>query len=283
MGELSAVLASAASQNGAEIRTNAAVASVLLQDGRANGVILADGSQIMAKKILCNADPKRTFFDLVGPQNLEPRFMRAVRNIIFRGSTAKVNLALSGLPQFSGQSKDAQLSGHVLINPSLDYLEQAYDDAKYGRMSTHPVLDIVIPTLLDSTLAPAGHHIMSITLRYAPYHLREGSWEEEREALGDRCMATLAGYAPGIQELILHRQVLTPLDYEQIYGLTEGSVMHGQMGLDQLMIMRPLPGWSQYRTPIENLYLCGAGTHPGGGVTGAPGYNAAREVLKALK
>lgn len=281
-GELAAVLASAASQNGAEIRAGATVSRILLQEGRATGVILADGSEIRAKLVLSNADPKRTFMDLVGPQNLQPRFMRAVRNIIFRGSTARVNLALSALPKFVGQEEEVQLGGHILINPSLDYLEQAYDDAKHGRISTHPFLDIVVPTVLDSSLAPAGHHIMSITLRYAPYHLRDAGWGEARESLAERCIATLAPYAPGIEALILHRQVLTPLDYETIYGLSEGSVLHGQMGLDQLMIMRPLPGWSRYRTPIENLYLCGAGAHPGGGVTGAPGYNAAREALKAL-
>jgi phytoene dehydrogenase-like protein len=280
MGELSATLASAARQNGAEIRTGIGVARILLQNGRATGVLLANGEEILADLILSSVDPRRTFFQLVGAPNLEPRFVRAVRNIIYRGSTAKMNLALSGLPQFIGQTDEKQLSGHILISPSLEYLERAYDDAKYGRTSSNPFLDIVIPSMLDGTMAPAGQHLMSIIMRYAPYNLRDSDWEEEREALGDQIVTTLAKYAPNINDLILHRQVLTPLDWEQSYGLTEGSVFQGQMGLDQLLIMRPLPKWSQYRTPIANLYLCGACAHPGGGITGAPGYNAAREVLK---
>ncbi len=280
IGELSKTLAEAARQNGAEIRTGVNVSRIQLRDGRAAGVILAGGEEIEAKVIISNADPNRTFFDLVGAQNLETRFMRAARNIVYRGSTAKMNLVLSGLPQFKGQKEQEQLSGHILINPSLEYLERAYDDAKYGRISNNPFLDIVIPTVLDGTLAPPDQHIMSITMRYAPYQLRDGNWEDQREALGDKIIGTLAHYAPGINDLVSHRQIVTPLDWEQRYGLTEGSILHGQMGLDQLLVMRPLPQWSQYRTPIENLYLCGSGTHPGGGVTGAPGFNAAREVLK---
>jgi phytoene dehydrogenase-like protein len=207
--------------------------------------------------------------------------MRHVRNIMFRGSTAKVNLALSGLPDW-GQADKMRLSGRVRIAPSLDYLERAYDASKYGRYSPNPYLDITIPTLLDPSLAPEGQHIMAITMQYAPYELRESSWEAEREALGDHIVDCLSAYAPNLQELIVNRQVITPLDWEQVYGLTEGSIHHGQMGLDQLLVMRPVPGWGQYRTPLANLYLCGAGTHPGGGVTGAPGYNAARQVLRQL-
>lgn len=282
MGELSKTLAAAARENGAEIRTGVGVSRVQLENGRATGVVLDGGEEIRTGVVISNADPKHTYFDLVGAQNLETRFMRAARNIVYRGSTAKMNLALSGLPQFTGQTDKEQLSGHILINPSLEYLERAYDDAKYGRISAKPFLDIVIPTLLDRSLAPSDQHIMSITMRYAPYHLRDERWEDQREALGDKIMETLAHYAPGIKELVSHRQVLTPLDWEQQYGLAEGSVMHGQMGLDQMVVMRPLPMWSQYRTPIENLFICGAGTHPGGGVTGAPGFNAAREVLKSV-
>jgi phytoene dehydrogenase-like protein len=204
-----------------------------------------------------------------------------VRNIRYRGTTAKVNLALNDLPRF--KNAEAHLSGHILICPSLEYLERAYDDAKYGRYSQQPYLDVVIPTVLDSSLAPAGKHVMSITMQYAPYKLRESNWNDQREKLGDHVINTLAAYAPNIKDVILHRQVVTPLDWERDYALTEGGEFHGQMGLDQMLFMRPVAGYGQYRTPIENLYLCGAGTHPGGGVTGAPGYNAAREVLKDLK
>jgi phytoene dehydrogenase-like protein len=165
----------------------------------------------------------------------------------------------------------------------LTYVEKAYDAGKYGRISPNPILTATLPTLLDPALAPAGQHLMSITMQYAPYALRESNWESEREKLGDHIITTLAHYAPNLPSLIANRQMLTPLDWEQQYSLTAGSIMHGQMGLDQLLVMRPVPGWSQYRTPIDNLYLCGAGAHAGGGVTGAPGYNAAREVLRALR
>ena len=280
-GKLSQALAAAATANGAEVRTGAAVESIVLDgEGRATGVRLEDGNELRARVILSSADPRRTFFNLVGPTNIEPRFMRKIRNIIYRGSTAKVNLALSGLPTFQGQEDAQQLAGQIRIAPDLDYLERAFDDAKYGRISARPYLNAVIPTLSDPSLAPEGQHVMSITMQYAPYELREGRWDDEqREALGDHIVDTLAQYAPDLKSHILHRQVLTPADYEACYGLTEGSIYHGQMALDQLLIMRPVPGWSQYRTPVDNLYLCGAGAHPGGGVTGAPGYNAARIVI----
>jgi phytoene dehydrogenase-like protein len=284
MGKLSEVLAEAARQKGAEIRLDTAVTRIQLNDDeQATGVVLADGTEINGRVIISNADPRRTLFGLVGPQHLGPTFMRAVRNIIYRGSTAKVNLALSGLPQFNGQTSEEQLGGRIRIAPSLTYLEKAYDAAKYGRISTEPYLEATIPTLLDPTLAPAGQHVMSITMQYAPYDLRGKDWNDEREHLGDHVINTLAQYAPNLQSLISSRQIITPLDWEQQYSLTEGSIMHGQMGLDQLLVMRPVVGWSQYRTPIANLYLCGAGTHPGGGVSGAPGYNAAQAVLQALK
>jgi phytoene dehydrogenase-like protein len=283
MGQLSAALAAAAEQHGAEIRLETAVAHILLDDDRATGVVLADGTEIQARIVVSNADPRRTFFGLVGSTNLEPRFMRHVRNIIYRGVTAKINLALSSLPQFNGQTDASQLSGHIRISPSLEYLERAYDEGKYGRFSSNPILDITIPTLLDPALAPDGQHIMSITMQYAPYTLRDANWNDQREHLGDTVLDTLSHYAPNLQSLILDRQILTPLDWEQIYSLTEGSIHHGQMSLDQLLIMRPVSGWGRYRTPVENLFLCSAGTHPGGGVTGAPGYNAAREAIRALK
>ncbi len=284
IGQLATSLANAARANGAEIHTGAQVARIVVNDGRATGVALANGDVVSAGVVVSNADPRRTFFELVGPTNLEIRFARRVKNIRFRGCTAKVNLALAGLPRFTGQpDSEAHLGGHILISPSLEYLERAYDDAKYGNFSQKPFLDIVIPSVLDSSLAPAGQHVMSITMQYAPYHLRSGHWDDQRDALGEHVLDTLAKYAPTLKELILHRQVITPFDWERDYGLTEGGIFHGQMGLDQLLFMRPVAGYGQYRSPIENLYLCGAGTHPGGGVTGAPGYNAAREILKDLK
>ena len=247
--------------------------------------MLTDGIELSARTVIANTDPRRTFFSLIEPSLLEPGFVRLVKNIRYRGCTAKVNLALSGLPRFVSQPDDGQLhlGGHILICPSLEYLERAYDEAKYGGFSRQPYLDVVIPSLLDPSLAPPEQHVMSITMQYAPYHLRDGHWDEQRETLGDRIIDTLTDYAPNLKDLILHRQVITPLDWERDYGLTEGSIFHGQMGLDQLLFMRPVAGYGQYRTPIDKLYLCGAGTHPGGGLTGAPGYNAAREVLKDLK
>jgi phytoene dehydrogenase-like protein len=279
IGALSEALAAAARASGAEIRCQAPVARILVNEGRATGVQLEGGATIDARTVVSSADPRRTLLGLVGPAELEPRFMRQVRNILYRGSTSRVTLALSGLPQFAVQTSQEQLGALIRICPSLDYLERAYDDAKYGRISENLYLEATVPTLNDPSLAPAGYHLMSVTVRYTPYHLREGSWEEQREPLGDRVLATLAPYAPGLAQLVVARQVLTPLDYEQRYGLTGGSIFHGQMGLDQMLVMRPVPGWSRYRTPIANLHLCGAGTHPGGGVTGAPGHNCAHEVV----
>jgi phytoene dehydrogenase-like protein len=279
LGRLIDVLAQVAQTHGAEIRTGAEVAQILVNDDRATGVRLADGETISASRVISSADPRRTFFDLVGAVNLPVRFVRRVRAMRFRGCTARVNLALRDLPSFNGQTEAAQLGGHIIIAPSLEYLERAYDAAKYGSISTHPYLEAVIPTALDPSLAPDGQHTMSITMQYAPYHLRDGTWADQGETLGDQIVQTLAAYAPGLSDLILARQVITPLDWEQIYGLTEGSLTHGEMQLDQMLMMRPVPGYGQYRTPIENLYLCGAGTHPGGGITGAPGFNAARQIL----
>lgn len=284
IGQLSDALAAAARQYGANIRTRAAVAQIIVRQGRAAGVVLSGGEELLAPVVVSGVDPRRTFFGLVGAPLLEPGFVRAVRAIRYRGCTAKVNLALDGLPRFTGQPNgQTHLGGHILISPTLEYLERAFDDAKYGSFSHRPYLDVVIPSLLDPSLAPAGRHVMSVTMQYAPYHLRQSTWDEQRDALGNRVVDTLEQYAPGLKELILHRQVITPLDWERDYGLTEGSIFHGQMGLDQLFFMRPAPGYGRYRTPIAGLYLCGAGAHPGGGVTGAAGYNAAREILKDMK
>lgn len=285
-GALSAALEQAAKANGAEIRTDAGVAQILLEDGRASGVLLENGERLEARSILSSATPRHTFFDLVGASNLEVSFGRELKNIRYRGSTARLNLALDGMPAFrpqtAGEEAGEVLSGHILVCPSLDYAEHAYDDAKYGEISQQPVLDAVIPTLLDDSLAPPGKHVMSVNIHYAPYHLREGSWEGRESELAAHALRSLDEYAPGIRQMVLHQQVLTPLDLENEYGLTEGCIFHGQMALDQLWFMRPIPGPAPYHTPIPNLFLCGAGAHPGGSVTGAPGRNAARAVLREI-
>jgi phytoene dehydrogenase-like protein len=289
-GRLSHALAAAAQKYGAEICTGLGADKVILEDGRAVAVLLDDGRQVTARAIVSSANPRHTFFDLIGASHLPVRFVREVKDIKFRGSTARLNLALSALPRFDNQAmrsidpdQNASLSGHILICPDLEALERAYDDAKYGRVSERPCLDLVIPSLLDDSLAPAGQHLISIDVRYAPYHLQAGPWEDQGEVLYEQVIGVLEAYAPGIRGLILQRQVLTPLDLERQYGLPEGSIYHGQMGLDQLLFMRPVAGYGQYSTPLENLFLCGAGAHPGGGLTGAPGYNAARQILKHLK
>jgi phytoene dehydrogenase-like protein len=281
-GRLSTVLAETARGLGAEISLGTTVNRIVLDDERARGVVLSAGEAISSNIVVSGVDPRRTFFQLVGGANLEPSFMREVGNIRYGGVMAKVNLALNGLPEFQGSGDPSSLSGYIAVAPSMEYLERASDAAKYGRISERPVLEATIPTILDPGLAPEDHHIMSINVWYAPYHLAGGDWDEQRELLGDRVVETLAEYAPDLPERIVNRQVLTPLDLEREYGLTEGQSHHGQMGLDQLLVMRPVFGHARYQTPFENLFLCGAGTHPGGGVSGAPGYNAAREILRIL-
>jgi phytoene dehydrogenase-like protein len=273
VGRLSESLAAAARSNGAEIRVGAGVANIMLD---------TDGDAVTgtAPLIVPNCDPRRTFFQLIGGVHLTPHLVREIKNIRYQGTTARINLCLSDLPSLISQIGQEEFTGHIVISPDMEYIEKAADDAKYGRLPQSPVLEIVVPTLLDPQLAPENQHIMSITCKYAPYNLEGKNWDEEREALGDLVVSTLAKVLTGLPELILHRQVLTPLDLEREYGLTEGSVFHGQMGMDQLYILRPLPGYARYQTPFGGLYLCGAGTHPGGGVTGLPGRNAALEILK---
>ncbi|MBE7552329.1 MAG: FAD-dependent oxidoreductase [Anaerolineales bacterium] len=283
MGGLTQALAGAARHNGVEIRTEAEVAEIVIENGQTCGVRLANGQIVTAAAIISNADPRTTFMKLVDPQVLDPFFVRQVQNIKYRGSGARVHLALKELPEFTALDNHdpAQyLRGYVRIAPSLDYLEKAFDAAKYGQFARRPYLDVTIPSLADPSLAPAGQHVMSIYMQYAPYHLQEGSWEECREALGEVVINTLAEYTPNLKEMVLDSRVLTPLDLEIIYGLPEGNPSHGEMTLDQFLYMRPVPGYAQYRAPIQGLYLCGAGSHTGGGVTGLPGYNAAREILK---
>ncbi len=293
IGNLTQTLVRAAREKGVEVRTGAEVARVRVQDGRGAGVILADGEVVDATRVVSNVDPRRTFLHLVDPVELDPAFVQRVRNIKFRGVCAKVNLALERLPRFVGvagkgwwrtRASQDLLRGVISISPSLTYLEQAYDDAKYGKPSQHPYLEAVIPSLMDPTLAPEGQHVMSVTMQYAPYHLREGEWDDtQRQALGKIVLNTLAAYAPDIHDVIRYCQVLTPRDLERRFALTEGNIYHGEMTLDQWFFMRPVPGWARYRTPIEGLYLCGAGTHPGGGITGVPGYNAARAILQDIQ
>lgn len=286
-GALSAALASAARQHGAEICTGLAVADLTIEGSQATGVVFENGERVAARAILSNATPRHTFFDLIGPAHLELRFVREVNNIRFRGGTARLNLALTGLPRFTGLSMGEEyslhLSGHTLICPGLDYLERAADEAKYGSFSRQPYLDITFPTILDPALAPPGQHLGCIDVQYAPYYLQEGDWDQLKERLGDQVLAILEAYAPGLRSLIIDQQVLTPLDLERRFGLTEGCIYHGQMALDQLLFMRPVAGYGRYRTPLGQLYLCGSGVHPGGGLTGVPGYNAAREVIYDLR
>jgi len=283
IGNLAAALARAAQQHGAEIRTGAEAAKIVTKDGAATAVVLRNGDEIPATIVISNADVKRTFLSLVEPTYLDPHFLLQVRNIRSRGTLAKVNLALDSLPKFKGSidpGAPAHLGGVIHIGPTLDYLERAADDAKYGRFSRQPSLEITIPSVTDPSLAPAGKHVMSVWMQSAPYHLRESGWNEQRDLLGDTVINLIEDYAPGFKNSILHRQVLTPLDLEQTYGLTEGHIYQAELALDQIFFMRPLPGWARYGTPIENLYLCGSGTHPGGGVTGLPGYYAAKRILQ---
>lgn len=283
LGALTQALAASAQAAGAEIRTGAEVVRILVKDGVAVGVALASGEEIPARAVVSNADPKRTFLGLVDPIALGPDFLGKIKNYRSMGTVAKVNLALSGAPHFAGVDGGGLPPGRIQIGHEIDALERAYDAAKYGGFSKDPYLDVVIPTALDPSLAPAGQHVMSVAMQFAPYKLKEGDWNARREELGDVVVAALARYAPDLPGLVLARQVLTPRDLEEKYGLTGGHVFHGEPSLDQIFTMRPILGWAQYRTPVRGLYLCGAGTHPGGGVTGAPGANAAREIAKDLR
>lgn len=287
MGALTQALATAARGFGAEIRTGVTVARIATKDGAATGVVLSTGEEIPARAVVSNADPKRTLLGLVDPIDLDPDFIQKIRNFRAMGAVAKVNLALSGLPEFPaakavGADAKNVLSGRIHIGPDIDYLERAYDAAKYGDFSPHPYCDVTIPTITDPSLAPAGKHVLSVVAQFAPYKLK-GDWKGRREALGDAVVDAIAAYAPGLKGLVAGRQVLTPLDLEETYGATGGHIFHGEPALDQLFTMRPLLNWAQYRTPVRGLYLCGSGTHPGGGVTGAPGFNASREIARDLK
>jgi phytoene dehydrogenase-like protein len=283
MGALSNAIAGAARSHGAEIRTGAAVARILVKQGRAGGVILADGTEIEARKVASCLDARVTFLKLLEPKELPEEFVSAVRNIDFASASLKINCALSELPDFKalpGSSLGPQHRGTIHICPDFDYLERAFDDAKYGQPSRSPILECTIPTSADDTIAPPGKHILSMFVQYAPYALRAGGWDELKESFADRCCDVLNDYAPNFKRSIIHRQVLSPLDLERTFGLTGGNIFQGAMPLAGMFFMRPVAGFARYRTPLPGLYLCGASTHPGGGVMGACGLNAAREILR---
>ena len=283
MGALTQALAKAATEAGAEIRTNAEVSSIEVKDDRVTGVVLTNGESIPGGTVVSTGDPGVTFMQLADYAAVTPSFRMRAQNYRAHGVVAMVHLALSALPKFVGVDSHERLAGRIHIGPDIDYIERAFDAAKYGDFSRQPYMEVTIPTLTDSSLAPTGAHVMSIHAQFAPYQLREGNWESRREELGDVIVNALAEYAPNLKGLIVGRKVLTPLDLERDFNLTRGHIHHGEMSLDQLFAFRPFIGAAQYRTPVKGLYLCGAGTHPGGGVTGAPGFNASREVIKDLK
>ncbi|MBI2941713.1 MAG: NAD(P)/FAD-dependent oxidoreductase [Chloroflexi bacterium] len=286
MGAVTQALARSAQACGAEVRTSAEVVKILAAGGVASGVAVADGSEYRARVVVSNADPKRTFLTLLDRDQLPPEFRRSVEQLKCEGVSFKVNLALDRLPSYTalpGTELGPQHMGTTHICPDRLYVERAWDDAKYGRPSREPMLEITIPTAYDPSLAPPGHHVMSIFVQYAPYRLAEGTWREEKDRFVDRVIDVLAAYAPNIREAIVGCHALSPLDLEEQFGMTGGNIFHGEMSADQLYAFRPLPGWARYATPVRNLYLCGSGTHPGGGIMGAPGRNAAREILRRAR
>ncbi len=285
MGAITQSLAAAGRKLGVEIRTSAPVAQIDVRGGRARGVVLEDGTEIRARIVLSNADPKRTFLKMVAASELPGQFLHSIRGIKMDGPCAKVNLVLDEEPRFTGTSADAtplERTFYTLV-PSLAFAEHCYDIAKFGDIPEELWVDCVVSSNADASLAPPGKHILTCFVQYVPYRLRESNWDDQRELLGNRVVRKIAEYAPNVPNAVVARQVLTPLDLERTYGLTEGNIFHGDLRLEQLFFMRPVSGWSQYRTPIDGLYLCGAGAHPGGGVTGAPGHNAAHQVLRDWK
>jgi phytoene dehydrogenase-like protein len=280
-GGISLAIAGAAAEAGATIRTEARVARILTRNGRAEGVALDSGEEIRAKTISSSLDPRQTFLRLLEPRDLPAEFVEEIGRYKFRGSSGKVNLALDALPDFTClPGIGRHLRGAISVSPSVEYMERAYDDAKYGRFSRQPYIDMVIPTLTDPQLAPPGKHVMSCFVQYAPYHLAEGDWDSRREEFGDTVIDAIARFAPNIRKIILGRQVLTPLDIERIIGLSEGNIFQGELSPEQLFFQRPVGGWARYRTPVDGLYLCGSAAHPGGGIMGAPGRLAALEILR---
>ena len=282
-GAISNAIGEAAREAGAEIRTKAAIGRILVRGGRAVGVALTNGDEFYADVISSSVDPRHTFLEFLDSETLPDEFVEGVKRYKYRGSSGKVNLALDALPTFKCMpGEGAHLRGAISISPSVEYMERAYDDAKYGHYSRRPYIDMVIPSLTDPSVAPPGKHVMSCFVQYAPYKLAPGlDWDTEKEKFGDTVIDTLAEHAPNIKDIILHRQVVTPLDLEREWGLSEGNIFQGELSLEQLFFLRPVPGYARFRTPVENLYLCGSATHPGGGIMGAPGRLAALEILKS--
>jgi len=282
MGAVSEAIAASARADGAEIRVNAVVKKILVREGRAHGVVLENGDQLLAPIVASNLDPKATFVKLLADCDLDPAFRGAIERFRVEGTSLKMNLALDALPDFKALpgAPGPQHGATMHICPSIEYVERAWDDAKYGRPSQNPLLEMTCPTIYDPSLAPPGKHIMGIFLQYAPYTLRDATWDELREPYGDRILDVISEYAPNMKNAVRERQVLSPLDLERRFGIAGGNIFHGEMSLDQMFVFRPVAGWARYKTPVAGLWLCGSGAHPGGGVMGAPGYNAAREILK---
>ncbi|HEY4977646.1 MAG TPA: NAD(P)/FAD-dependent oxidoreductase [Candidatus Acidoferrum sp.] len=283
-GQISNSIASSARELGVEIRTNAPVDKILIKDNRIKGVVLKSGEEIHANVVSSSVDPHLTFEKFMEPKELPSDFLESVRRYKFRGSSGKVNMALSGLPNFKALPGVGQhLRGAMSISPGMEYMERAYDDAKYGHYSKRPYIDMVIPSLTDPSVAPPGKHVLSCFVQYAPYKLAEGTWDDQREAFGNNVIDTIAEHAPNIKDLIIEKQVLTPLDLEREFGLTQGNIFQGELSLEQLFFLRPVPGWAYYKTPVDNLFMCGSATHPGGGIMGANGRIASQVILKEWK
>jgi len=290
MGEFSRALAEAAKKAGAEIRTESEVSQIRTKNGVVSGVVLGNGEEIACEAVVSGVDPKRTFFHLLDPAGLDPVFAQRMKNFRSRGNVAKVLLALGELPRFPSLANAVApdgfheaLAGRIHIGYEIDYLERAFDASKYGEISTEPYLDVTIPTVLDPSLVPEGKHVLSAHFQFAPYALKEGNWKKRRGELADIVIRTLSLYSPGLSELVEAVHVITPGDLEEVYGFTGGHIFHGELALDQIFTMRPVLDWARYRTPVKGLFLCGSGTHPGNGLTGASGANAAKEIIHELR
>ena len=284
-GAISNAIADAAREAGVEIRTETTIAKIIVKNGRSKGVVLSNGDEIYADIVSSSIDPRLTFTKLMDPNELPPDFLEGVNHYKFRGSSGKVNMALDGLPNFKAlPGPGAHLRGAISISPSVEYMERAYDAAKYGNFSPRPYIDMVIPSLTDPSVAPPGKHVLSCFVQYAPYKLRPGlHWDAIKEDFGNNVVNTISEYAPNLKDIIIGKQVVTPLDLEREWSLSEGNIFQGELSLEQLFFLRPVPGWARFRTPVKNLYMCGSATHPGGGIMGAPGRLAAIEILKDMK